>query len=1006
MSQTVLAATPENDLQDDRLDVSDYSGMSENSPINILYCDQNFKIAYVNPSSLTTFKNLEQHLPLSVSQILGSSLDDLFERSPAYQLEIRPSKQKLPLRATIEVGPERLDLLLSAMSDKSGVEIGTMVTWEVVTKKLEIENSAAQKSSMVEGAPINIMYANTEGVITYLNPASKSTLEQLEQYLPVRIADIEGGSYDVFHKNPAHQRKILADEHNLPHRTQINVGPEVLDLLVSATYDAQGSYTGPMVTWEVITQKLELEASSAQKSSMIDGSPNNIIFADLNTIIQYLNPRSYETLKTVEQYLPIQVSEISGSSFDVFHKNPNHQRKIIADANNLPHRAVIDVGPEKLDLLVSAVHDNEGQYTGVMLTWDVVTKKLAQENEVSRMSSMIENAPTNMMFADNNGVIKYMNPKSLETLGSVEQYLPVKAKEIVGSSYDIFHKNPDHQRKLLADPNNLPHQTLIKVGPETLDLAANATYDAKGNYIGPTVTWSVVTQKIKYEAEMAQSNAVIENAPINLMFADRDGIIKYMNPASEKTLLSIEQYLPKKASQVVGESYDDFHKDPSHQRGLLKDPKNLPHSTKIQIGPEVASLEASAIYDQNGEYMGPMISWAIITEDERNKQKMAEVNSLVQNANVNLLYADKDLFLRYMNPASEKALMSLQEHLPDKVSNLVGQSIDIFHKNPAHNRQIASNERNLPHKAEIHLGNEILALEVMACYDDNHNFIGPMAVWDIITQKKHMISKLAEAASALAASSEELTATAGEMSNNAGTTQKEANQANDATNTVSSSVQQVASSAGEMHSSILEISQAMNKTSSMVNKTMTDASETNEIMTKLATSSQEIGDVIKVINSIAQQTNLLALNATIEAARAGDAGRGFAVVANEVKELANQTATATDEITKKINAIQSDTSNSVEAIKGISESISQVNSIATQISAAVEEQNATTNELTNIAARASEGVNSVASNIGVVSNTADQTAEGANQLVTAASGLQQLAQELSKLVEQVENEDK
>ena len=232
----------------EKLGLSEFSGMSDCSPTNIIYCDTDFNITYVNPSSLETLAELEQHLPVPVNQILGSNID-IFHSDPSHQRRILSSPTNLPQRAVINVGPEKLDLLVSAIYDSRGDYLGAMATWDVVTKKLETEEMAAQKSSMVEGAPVNIMYADLDGKVTYLNPQSIETLKTVEQYLPVKVSDIVGGSYDVFHKDPSHQRKILADERNLPHRAFISVGPETLDLLVSATTDANGAYSGPMVTW-------------------------------------------------------------------------------------------------------------------------------------------------------------------------------------------------------------------------------------------------------------------------------------------------------------------------------------------------------------------------------------------------------------------------------------------------------------------------------------------------------------------------------------------------------------------------------------------------------------------------------------------------------------------------------------------------------------------------------------------------------------------------------------
>lgn len=171
-------------------------------------------------------------------------------------------------------------------------------------------------------------------------------------------------------------------------------------------------------------------------------------------------------------------------------------------------------------------------------------------------------------------------------------------------------------------------------------------------------------------------------------------------------------------------------------------------------------------------------------------------------------------------------------------------------------------------------------------------------------------------------------------------------------------------------------------------------------MAKLGESSAEIGNVIKVINSIAQQTNLLALNATIEAARAGEAGKGFAVVANEVKELAQETAKATEDIRRRIQAIQSDTEAAVSAITEISRIIAQINDTQSTIASAVEEQTATTNEMGRNVTEAATGSNDIAENITGVARSASETTTAAATTSQAAEELARMAAELQQLVGQ------
>jgi methyl-accepting chemotaxis protein len=268
---------------------------------------------------------------------------------------------------------------------------------------------------------------------------------------------------------------------------------------------------------------------------------------------------------------------------------------------------------------------------------------------------------------------------------------------------------------------------------------------------------------------------------------------------------------------------------------------------------------------------------------------------------------------------------------------------------------------------------------------------------DVSDQQK-MIFSIQETATALSAASNELTATATEMTNTANKTNQESQSAAAASEEVATGVQTVATNMEEMVASIKEISRSTNESSQMAKLTMQKAQESNATIVKLGASSQEIGDVIKVISSIAQQTNLLALNATIEAARAGEAGKGFAVVANEVKELAKQTAKATNDITNKIGAIQGDTKNAVEAIGGISLAVEKLNGIAGVIAAAVEEQTATTNEISRVVVESKKGVESIASTVRTVSMASVESTAASSQTLAASKELAMLAEKLNALV--------
>ncbi|MGA2076843.1 MAG: methyl-accepting chemotaxis protein [Terriglobia bacterium] len=262
------------------------------------------------------------------------------------------------------------------------------------------------------------------------------------------------------------------------------------------------------------------------------------------------------------------------------------------------------------------------------------------------------------------------------------------------------------------------------------------------------------------------------------------------------------------------------------------------------------------------------------------------------------------------------------------------------------------------------------------------------------------MSQIGQSAQMLASSSEELNAVSHQMSANAEETATQSNVVSAAAEEVAKNLQTVSTATEEMTSSIKEIAKNANEAARVATSAVKTAETTNATVAKLGESSAEIGQVIKVITSIAQQTNLLALNATIEAARAGEAGKGFAVVANEVKELAKETAKATEDISQKIEAIQSDTKGAVEAIGQITGIINQLNDISNTIASAVEEQTATTNEIARNVQEGAKGGAQVTENIASVAQAAKSTTQGANDTQTAAGELARLAAELQQVVGQ------
>ncbi|MGA9497572.1 MAG: methyl-accepting chemotaxis protein [Terriglobales bacterium] len=257
-----------------------------------------------------------------------------------------------------------------------------------------------------------------------------------------------------------------------------------------------------------------------------------------------------------------------------------------------------------------------------------------------------------------------------------------------------------------------------------------------------------------------------------------------------------------------------------------------------------------------------------------------------------------------------------------------------------------------------------------------------------------LIQSMRGTAEQVAAASEELSATSQQITANSEETTAQARVVSEAGGQVNSNLQTVASGAEEMNSTIGEIAKNATEAARVAGEAVAAAESANQTVSKLGDSSVEIGKVIEVITSIAQQTNLLALNATIEAARAGEAGKGFAVVANEVKELAKQTAKATEEIKQKITVIRENAGGAVEAIGGIKGMIDRISHISTEIATAVEEQSATTSEMSRNVTEAAQGAETISSNIQGVAEAAQNTSTNVGEAQTATEHLARMANQL------------
>lgn len=384
--------------------------------------------------------------------------------------------------------------------------------------------------------------------------------------------------------------------------------------------------------------------------------------------------------------------------------------------------------------------------------------------ELIRMRSAVNGAMTAIMMIDRDFNITYANDATIAMLTKHQDalrsvYPGFDVRNLIGSNIDQFHKNPSHQRRLLSNPDNLPYSTDIKVGALSFRLNVSAMIDDDDNYIGNTLEWSDVTEVRAKESDIARLQGTVDSAMTSIMMVDRDLNITYVNAATVNMLKPYEKELRSlypglDLDNLIGQNIDQFHKNPSHQRKLLSDPRNLPYSTDISVGPLKFRLNVSAIMDADGHYVGNGLEWADVTEARRKELEVARLQSAIDGAASNLMLCDEDLNITYANPAVVKMLakreMELRKIWPSlDTKRLVGQNIDQFHKNPAHQRALLADASRLPARAEISVGDLEFEVNATMITGPQGQYMGNMVEWKDITEQKtaeREIAKLIEAA--------------------------------------------------------------------------------------------------------------------------------------------------------------------------------------------------------------------------------------------------------------------
>ena len=593
-----------------------------------------------------------------------------------------------------------------------------------------------------------------------------------------------------------------------------------------------------------------------------------------------------------------------------------------------------------------------------------------QNAGMARLKSALDNVTTNVMIADNDFNIVYMN-KTVEDMLSAAQAdirkeLPgFNVATLIGTNIDSFHKNPQHQRHMLRSFTST-HRASIQIGGRTFSLIANPIINEKGERLGAVVEWKDSTAEVaaeieakKRQDEMTLIKDALDNVSSNVMLADANRNIVFMNKSVLAMLSNAEsdirRALPNfSVSRLQGANIDQFHKNPAHQSQMLASFTNT-HTTQIVVAGRTFRLIANPIINSKGERLGSVVEWADRTVEVATEQEVADIvqSAVMGDFTVRMNLQGKSGFFLQLGESINK-LMQTSEVGLNEVVRVLG----------------ALSRGDLTETITNEYSGTFGQLK-----DDSNSTVEKLK--EIVGQIKDATDTINTAAREIAAGNSDLSQRTEEQASSLEETASSMEE-------LTSTVKQNAENAKQANQLAIGASDVASKGGAVVNQVVVTMDSINE-------SSRKIVDIISVIDGIAFQTNILALNAAVEAARAGEQGRGFAVVAGEVRNLAQRSAAAAKEIKTLIG-------DSVEKVQGGSKLVAQAGQTMEEIVTSIRRVTDIMSEITAASLEQSSGIEQVNLAITQMDEVTQQNAALVEEAAAAAESLEEQAHSLSESV--------